>query len=175
MLNSAVAASMSGALSAGVGVVSTEMVHYSVHQVSSAQKQESRRTERGHIREEIMRANRRARHLTRIFQNEDVSLSRMSDGTVVDPEVYQGMVDALRGQEFTLKSIIDMIGREAAEGMGIMELRKHTAEARSAASGATLLAKQTTNRPQVIEGASSGEAMKALADRFENELTNRFS
>lgn len=169
------AISMFGALSSGVGVASTEVVHYSVHQVPSAQKQENRRAERAHILSEIVRANRRARHLAQIFQNECVRLSQMSDDAVVDPEAYQGLVDALRAQETMLRRTIAIVGRDEATEMGIMDLHRNTAKARSAASSATLLAKQTTNKPQVVEGAASGEAMKALADRFETELTKRFS
>lgn len=169
------AISMFGALSSGVGVASTEVVHYSVHQVPSAQKQESRRAERAYILSEIVRANRRARHLAQIFQNECVRLSQMPDDAVVDPEAYQGLVDALRAQETMLRRTIAIVGRDESTEMGIMDLQRNTAKARSAASSATLLAKQTTNKPQVVEGAASGEAMKALADRFETELTKRFS
>ncbi|QFT84982.1 hypothetical protein FIU88_08335 [Halomonas sp. THAF12] len=169
------AISMFGALSSGVGMASVEATHYAVHQVPTAHKQESRRSERAHIMGEIVRANRRARHLAQIFQNECVRLSQMPDDAVVDPEAYQGLVDALRDQEVMLKRIIEIVGRDEAEDMGIMELRRYTARARSAASNATLLAKQTVNKPRVVEGVASGEGMKALADRFDDELSDRFS
>ena len=169
------AISMFGALSSGVGMASIEATHYAVHQVPTTQKQESRRSERAHIMSEIVRANRRARHLAQIFQNDCVRLSQMPDDAVVDPEAYQGLVDALRDQEGMLKRIVEMIGQEEAQEMGILELRRHTARARSAASSATLLAKQTVSKPRVIEGSASGEAMRALADRFDAELTDRFS
>ncbi|MBZ9558737.1 MULTISPECIES: hypothetical protein [unclassified Modicisalibacter] len=169
------AISLLSLLSTGVGAASTEVMHYSMSQVVPVKQVESRRTECQRILEEVSRANRRARHLAQIFQNECTRLSHLPDGVPVDHEAYEGLAEALRNQESALKRILAGMEHHEAEEFGFMDLRRNTAKARSAAASAAILAKQTTNKPEVVGGRASGKAMKALADSFDAEMAKRFS
>lgn len=164
-------------LTSGVGMASSGATHYlsTAQAPSTYNKQKGESSAKEELRAEFARAIRRSHHLKKLLQNECIRISQAPHGATVDADAYQGFVDSLRNQERMVQEIIAMVNQDSAEEFRLLDLRKAAAEARSAATNAVRMAKQTTSRPAIMEGDTNGEAMEALANRFGQEIVHRFS
>lgn len=171
------AITMMVSLASGVSAASTEVMHHAYADPGAKVRPASEQGSKSSIglRDQIRRAIRSARNVARLAEYECSRLSELPDGAEADADAYSGLVASLRAQEQQVKAMIERVGQIEAEELGIAELRRQTAKARSATVAAERLARQTVLTPEVAEGRSSGEALRALADRFEIEASRRFS
>ncbi|MFC0269252.1 hypothetical protein [Kushneria aurantia] len=125
------------------------------------------------VRSSVAASIQRARNISRILHQAMVDIAGKPEEYVVEASDFT----AVKEQLIEMEDIIDGLTRgasaEVVACLGYDTLRRVTAEARSNAAGAEMLAWQSMKTPDVAETDSNGEGLKALADRFESEQKSR--
>ncbi|WP_017430792.1 hypothetical protein [Vreelandella jeotgali] len=157
-------AAFSGGVSTASAAIESGMSHAPLVKKSAA------RNEDAELRRSIKRMNSMAHRLSRLLRFDIIRLTEMPAGTEPGLDAAQGLEASLRSVEANVRDVLEIVDRPEAEELGLLELRRNLALARSNAVTIRRLAKQKTAAPETHTGQTPGEAFAAIADSMEKNF-----
>lgn len=141
---------------------------------------EIRKAKRAHQNQEVSEARRivaasihRARSVARLMQQAMIEIAEKPKGLEVEASDFTALKEQLIDMERFIDDLTKGASKEKVAYLGYDTLRRTVAEARSSASGAEMLAWQSSKNPITAEARISEEGLRDLANRFETERERR--